>query len=125
MNTRQCARWWPGPSPSPGPGQNATAPTFEWLSDTRWQLACLSYIAAITPTVVRDGQFRLFFFSREAPRVHVHVAHPDGEAKFWLTPDVALANATGLSKRQLREAGNVVLAHLEEIRDAWNHHFGM
>jgi hypothetical protein len=25
-------------------------------------------------------------FSREETRVHVHVEHPDGEAKFWLTP---------------------------------------
>jgi hypothetical protein len=31
---------------------------------------------------------RLFCFSREEPRSHVHVAHPDGEAKFWLTPSL-------------------------------------
>ena len=52
-------------------------------------------------TIVRDGQFRLFFFSREETRIHVHVAHADGEAKFWLTPQVALANHTGLSAPQL------------------------
>jgi hypothetical protein len=39
----------------------------------------------MAPTIVRDGQFRLFFVSREETRIHVHVAHPDGEAKFWLT----------------------------------------
>ena len=50
----------------------------------------------MAPTIVRDGQFRLFFFSREEARVHVHVAHPDGEAKFWLSPEVNLANHTGL-----------------------------
>lgn len=78
----------------------------------------------MTPSVVRDGPFRLFFFSREEPRIHVHVAHPDGEAKFWLTPQVALATSTGLSTRQLREAQLVVEAHLEEICNAWNSHFG-
>ena len=31
--------------------------------------------------------------------MHVHVAHPDGEAKFWLLPEVRLANHTGLSIR--------------------------
>ena len=36
--------------------------------------------------------------------MHVHVAHPDGEAKFWLLPEVRLANHTGLTVRQLREA---------------------
>jgi len=75
-------------------------------------------------TVVCDGQFRWFFFSREEERIHVHVAHPDGEAKFWLTPQVGLATHTGLSTRQLREAQAVVETHIEEIRHAWQHHFG-
>lgn len=78
----------------------------------------------MAPTVVRDGKFRLFFFSREEPRIHVHVSHPDGEAKFWLTPMVSLADHTGLSPKQLREAHAVVEVHLEEITNAWNHHFG-
>lgn len=78
----------------------------------------------MAPTVVRDGQFRLFFFSREETRIHVHVAHPDGEAKFWLTPQVAVATSTGLSARQVREAHTVVESHIEEIRHAWNEHFG-
>lgn len=78
----------------------------------------------MSPTVIRDGPFRLFFFSREEPRIHVHVAHPDGEAKFWLTPQVALANHTGMSARQLREAQAVVESHLEEIAHAWTYQFG-
>lgn len=78
----------------------------------------------MSPTVVRDGPYRLFFFSREEARIHVHVAHPDGEAKFWLTPAVSVATSTGLSQRQLRDAQVVVEVHIEEIRHAWNHHFG-
>lgn len=78
----------------------------------------------MAPTVVRDGPYRLFFFSREETRIHVHVAHPDGEAKFWLTPQVTLATITGLSLRQQREAQAVVELHTEEIRHAWNSHFG-
>ena len=53
----------------------------------------------MTPPVFRDGEFRFFFFSREEQRIHVHVSHPDGEAKFWLTPDVQLASQTGLASR--------------------------
>ncbi len=78
----------------------------------------------MSPTVARDGSYRLFFFSREEERIHVHVTHPDGEAKFWLTPQVGLADHTGLSAKQLSEAKAIVLAHIEEIRDAWNEHFG-
>ena len=77
----------------------------------------------MAPTVVRDGKFRLFFFSREETRIHVHVEHPDGEAKFWLTPQVALVTYTGLSTHQLREAQSVVEAHITVIQNAWNHHF--
>lgn len=78
----------------------------------------------MSPTIARDGEFRLFFFSREEERIHVHVAHPNGEAKFWLTPDVVLARSTGLSKSQEREAKRVVEAHLQEIENAWHKHFG-
>ena len=77
----------------------------------------------MAPTVLRDGQFRLFFFSREEVRIHVHVSHPDGEAKFWLTPDVHLAIAVGLKQRQIREAQSVVETHIGEITNAWHRHF--
>ena len=77
----------------------------------------------MAPTIVREGQFRLFFFSREELRVHVHVSHPDGEAKFWLTPSVHLALNVGLSALQLRQAEVIVEAHIEEIKNAWHRHF--
>lgn len=66
----------------------------------------------MAPTIVRDGQFRLFFFSREESRLHVHVSHPDGEAKFWISPSVHLATNLGLSAVQLRQAQIVVEAHI-------------
>ena len=78
----------------------------------------------MAPTVLREGSYRLFFFSREESRVHVHVAHPDGEAKFWLDPSIALATSVGLSERQLGQARAIVEAHIEEIRPAWREHFG-
>lgn len=78
----------------------------------------------MAPTILRQGPFRLFFFSREEPRMHVHVSHPDGEAKFWLTPNIAPATSVGLSERQLREAQAIVAEHIEEIRHAWHRHFG-
>ena len=78
----------------------------------------------MSPTIARDGQFRLFFFSREETKIHVHISHPDGEAKFWLTPTVELANNVGLSQTQVRQAQAVVIKHLKEIENAWHRHFG-
>ena len=71
-----------------------------WCATTGSE-AGASYSLIAARTIVRGGQFRLFFFSREEPRVHVHVAHPDGEAKFWLAPAVHLAVNIGLSSAQL------------------------
>ena len=77
----------------------------------------------MAPIVVREGNYRLFFFSREESRMHVHVAHPHGEAKFWLEPKIELAKHVGLSTQQIREAERIVSAHLVEITDAWHKHF--
>jgi hypothetical protein len=78
----------------------------------------------MSPTVFRSGPFRFFFFSREEPRMHVHVSCGDGEAKFWLEPAVALAQNHGLSDRQLRDAQVLVEARIDECRNSWKAHFG-
>jgi len=78
----------------------------------------------VTPTVLRDGAFRYFFFSREEPRPHVHVQSADGEAKFWIEPEVELARSQGLTHRELRRVREVIDERRGEIRDAWNRHFG-
>jgi hypothetical protein len=51
------------------------------------------------------------------------VSHPDGEAKFWLKPEVELASQTGIAKHVVTEAQKLVEDHLQEIVDAWNEHF--
>jgi hypothetical protein len=55
--------------------------------------------------------------------MHVHVQCPDGEAKFWLEPTIALAHNYGLSGQQVRAAQQLVEAHADEIRSAWRKHF--
>lgn len=78
----------------------------------------------MSPTVLRVRGYRFYFFSREESRPHVHVQHAEGEAKFWLQPDVALARNFGLSRRRLSAALKLILEHLDEIRTAWDEHFG-
>lgn len=56
--------------------------------------------------------------------MHVHVVSADGEAKFWMQPVIELARSHGLSGRDLRRIQRLVEEHEEEIRDAWNRHFG-
>jgi hypothetical protein len=58
----------------------------------------------MSPTVFREAGFRFYFFSREEPRMHIHVQSSNGEAKFWLEPDIQIAQNQGLSMKELNEA---------------------
>jgi uncharacterized protein DUF4160 len=78
----------------------------------------------VSPTIFRDGGFRFFFFSREEPRMHVHVYSGDGEAKFWIEPGIELAQIYGLKASDLGVVRTLIEEHEDEIRRAWEEHFG-
>lgn len=78
----------------------------------------------MSPTVFRFHSYRFYFFSREEKRIDVHVICPDGESKFWLEPEVILANSVGLSKKQVSEIEKLIQEHKDEIKTAWKRYFG-
>ncbi len=59
----------------------------------------------------------------EERRIHVHVHCADGEAKFWIDPQVSLARNYGLSDSQIAELTDVIEEHRDEIENAWERHF--
>lgn len=75
------------------------------------------------PTILRHKNYRFFFFSREEPRMHIHISSAEGEAKFWLEPVIALADFEGLSKKQLNELQELTEKHAPEFTKAWKKHF--
>ena len=66
----------------------------------------------MSPTIFKEKGFRFFFFSRKEARMHVHAQGGEGEAKYWLEPEIELARNQGLSRRQLKG--------IEKIREAGN-----
>jgi len=76
----------------------------------------------MSPTILKEKGYRFFFFSREETRMHVHVVCSDGEAKFWLDPDIELAKNHNLSRVHLKEVENIIEVHYGEFRDAWETH---
>ena len=70
----------------------------------------------MSPTIYRQGGYRFFFFSKEETRA-------DGEAKFWLEPEIELARNFRLSQAQLREAKKVIEERSDEFKAAWKRHF--
>ncbi len=78
----------------------------------------------MSPTVFKYKNYRFLFFSREESRIHIHVTSGEGEAKFWVTPQVRLARNFGLSQKQIAELKKVVEEHKNDIKNAWTEHFG-
>ena len=77
----------------------------------------------MSPTIFKKGGLRFYFFSREESRLHVHVQGGRAEAKYWLDPDIELAQNYGLSRRSLATALRLIREHEDEIRAAWKTHF--
>ncbi len=77
----------------------------------------------MSPTVFRDSGYRFFFFSREEERMHVHILSGDGEAKFWLEPEIELAKNYNYSRKRLKEIESLVEVHYNELISAWGKHF--
>ena len=78
----------------------------------------------MSPTVFRYKDFRFHFFSREETRLHVHVSSGRGEAKFWVEPEIALVRSFGFTEPELRLLHQVIEEHIDEIKTAWDSHFG-
>jgi hypothetical protein len=73
----------------------------------------------VTPTVLRTGPYRFFFFSsdkHEPP--HVHVERETKRAKFWLEP-VELESNDGFRAPELARIAALVEEHREELLRAW------
>jgi hypothetical protein len=56
--------------------------------------------------------------------MHVHTVSGDGEAKFWLEPEIELAKNFGYTRKQSKEIESMIEAHYDELISAWQAHFG-
>ena len=55
--------------------------------------------------------------------MHVHAHCGDGEAKFWLEPEIELAHNYRLSRVQLKEIESTIEDHYSALTNAWRKHF--
>lgn len=73
------------------------------------------------PTALRIGPYRFYFYSYDCgePR-HIHVDREQLSAKFWLDPDVHLADNHGYGRRELRDIERITRENLEQLRNEWD-----
>ena len=55
--------------------------------------------------------------------MHVHVISGDGEAKFWLEPEIELARNYRYSRKQVKQIESIIEVHYNELINAWRKHF--
>lgn len=77
----------------------------------------------MSPTVMRIGSFRFFFYSGDRGEPpHVHVERDDKVAKVWLEP-IRLEHNGGFRPAELREILRLVEEHRETLLERWNEYF--
>ena len=73
----------------------------------------------MSPTVLKSGPYRFFFFSNEGTEPpHIHIKSSGSEAKFWLEP-VVLAYNYGYSGHELRRIERLVADNRILFLEAW------
>ncbi len=75
---------------------------------------------------IRDG-FKFFFYSNEGnPRepLHVHIKKGEKNAKFWIKPEICLAENYGYSSKEINWIEEQVVEEIKLIEDTWNEFFG-
>jgi len=55
--------------------------------------------------------------------MHIHVFCADGEAKFWLEPEVKMAKNYHLTAKQLAQIEGTIQERKHDIIDAWHQYF--
>jgi hypothetical protein len=78
----------------------------------------------VSPTVLRSGAYRFFFFSSDGGEPpHVHAARERKTAKIWLEP-VQLEHNDGFAQNELNKLLAVVRDHQAALLRAWHDFFG-
>ena len=76
------------------------------------------------PTVLREGPYRIYFYSHDfVEPPHVHVDRDDRSAKFWLGP-VSLTRNLGFGAAELRDVQRLVAMHETSLLETWHAYFG-
>lgn len=78
------------------------------------------------PVIFRFKGYRFLFFSNEGDPLeplHIHVQKGESIAKFWITPNVHLAESYGFLSSELSLFTENIEKNKELIERCWNEYF--
>jgi Domain of unknown function (DUF4160) len=73
-----------------------------------------------TVKIPNAGPYSFYFWTNENKEpAHVHIDRDNLECKFWLLPDVRLADNNGFPQHELNKIEKLVKQHVELILARW------
>lgn len=80
------------------------------------------------PVIYRIGSLKFLFFSNEGnplEPVHIHVRRDNIIAKFWLEPNVRLADNYGFTTSELNKILKITIENKQFFIQKWNEYFNI
>ena len=77
------------------------------------------------PTILKIYGFKLFFYSREEERIHVHIKWEAEEIKIWMDDYTIAYRSNGFKEHMANDAVELVRKYEKEINTKWKKHFGI
>ncbi len=78
----------------------------------------------MSPKFRQEQGYTFKIYSNEEERKHIHVVKAECEAKFWLEPDIELANNHGFSNKDIRKITQLVEQYGNEFKQQFAAHIG-
>jgi len=79
------------------------------------------------PKVLEVNGYKFFFFSNEGNPLepcHIHIRKGGSLSKYWIEPNIELAESYGFNSKELREIEDIISENVLTIKEAWNEYFG-
>ena len=78
----------------------------------------------MSPKFLTMDGFTFKIYSLEEDRMHIHVVKAGNEAKFWLEPQIDLAENYGFSSKELRKIEDIINAYGNRFKEQYAAHIG-
>ena len=78
----------------------------------------------MSPKFRQEQGYTFKIYSNEEERKHIHVVKAECEAKFWLEPDIELANNHDFSNKDIRKITQLVEQYGNEFKQQFAAHIG-
>ena len=78
------------------------------------------------PKILEWKGYKFFFFSNEGipfEPIHIHIRKGKKIIKFWLIPEIKVANSSGMSTIEINKLKKIVNNNKDLIRRKWDEYF--